>query len=218
MSTQIFPSLPMLSWPVKRTPKWSTRKQESISGKRTTIADWSFPRWQWELSFEGLRQAGAGQQVTSWYGTTYAEFATLAGFFNARQGGFDSFLYADADDNTVVGQAIAVGDGSTGVFQMVRSFGGLVEPILAPNTLTTTNIYLSGVRQTSGYQISSWENLNGLPGPGILNIIPSPAAGVIISADFSFYFPCQFDDDTLSFEKFMSALYAAKSVKFSSLK
>ena len=83
MSTQLFPTLAGLGWSVKRRPVWSTRKQEAISGKRTHLADWSFPRWSWELTFEFLRQAGANQQAASFAGGTYGEFAALAGFFNS---------------------------------------------------------------------------------------------------------------------------------------
>ncbi len=49
----------------------------------------------------------------------------------------DTFLYTDATDNTVIAQSIGTGNGSTTTFQLVRSFGGFVEPILAPNAVTT---------------------------------------------------------------------------------
>ncbi|HLH50092.1 MAG TPA: DUF2460 domain-containing protein [Roseiarcus sp.] len=216
MSTQVFPTLAGLGWSVKRTPLWKTRKQESISGKRTTLADWSFPRWQWELTFDFLRQAGANQQVTSFAGSTYSEFASLAGFFNARQGGFDSFLYTDPDDNTSpTDQPIGTGDGTTTTFQLVRAFGGFVEPILAPSAIT--NVKVNGVVKTLGtdYAVSTW---GGSSTPGVITFTAAPAASAAITATFTFNFPCQFDDDSLTFEKFMAALYQAKSVKFSSLK
>jgi len=70
MSSQVHPTLAGLGWSVKRTPIWMTRKQESISGKRTFSADWSYPRWRWEITYNVLRQAGTGQQVTSFQGST----------------------------------------------------------------------------------------------------------------------------------------------------
>ncbi len=319
MSTQIFPSLPGLGWSVKRTPQWKTRVQESISGKETRIADWSFPRWQWELTFEFLRQAGANQQAQSFAGQTYSEFQLLAGFFNARQGMFDSFLYQDADDNAVTGQQFGTGDGTTTVFQLARAFGGFVEPILAPNSIA--NLYLAGAPIPSGgllppaapalsqgtggslaaatyfakityvtasgetppspetslaiaasnvLQVASpaaetgaigynvyagtsaggetlqntspiaigvpWaEPTSGLvagatppltnntgwslnAANGQITFSGAPLAGTAISADFSYFFRCRFVEDTMDFEKFMAALYSAKSVKFISLK
>jgi len=213
MSTQIFPALPGLGWSVKRTPVWKTRKQESISGKRTSIADWSFPRWEWEITFDFLRQAGTGQQSASFAGASYAEFASLAGFFNLRSGAFDSFLYQDADDNTVVNQTIGTGDGSTTLFQLVRAFGGFVEPIYAPTNISA--VFVNGINIGSAYSVSSW----GLSlTPGIITLNTPAGAGQTVAASFTYAFPCQFDDDRMTFEKFMAALYAAKSVKFSTLK
>ena len=235
MSTAVLALPPGLGWSVKRTSLWKTRKQEAISGKRTTLADWSFPRWQWEVTIDFMRQAGAHQQAASFAGATYAEFAGVAGFFNQRQGAFDSFLYQDPDDNTVTAQAIATGDGATVVFPLVRAFGGFVEPVPAPNLVS--NVYLNGVPQPQAALGIVWNYVpwpanplaplyaNGVPAAGIPTgslVFNSsghtPGAGVAIAADLSFYFPCQFDDDAMSFEKFMAALYGAKSVKFSSLK
>jgi len=196
MSTAAFPTLTGLGWSVKRSPKWSTRVQTAVSGKETRIALWSYPRWQWDLSFEFLR----GDPV-------HAEFQALAGFFNARQGQFDSFLYTDADDNSVTGQAIGTGDGATAAFPMVRSFGGFTEPVLAPTLVSA--VYVAGVAQP----VSVWS-----VGGTMLVFATAPAAGAAITADFSFAFPCRFTEDQLDFEKFMFQLWQGKNVKFQSIK
>jgi len=209
---------------VKRTPQWKTRVPESISGKRTLIADWSYPRYSWELSFEFLREAGPNQQASSFQGQTWQEFAALAGFFNLRSGRGDSFLFTDPDDNAVSSQAIAIGDGATLLFPLAAAFGGFAMPVLAPNTVTT--VALNGAPLTAGSQwnVTGWGGTFLLGGgasplsPGTLNFATAPAAGQAITASFSYYFPCQFDEDSLTFEKFMAALYDARSVKFSSLK
>lgn len=206
MSTAVFPSLAGLGWSVTRTELWKTRTQEAISGKETRIADWTYPRHQWTMTFDFLRQGNLS-------GAVYGEFAALAGFFDLRQGGFDSFLYADPDDNFVVGQALGVGDGATTLFQLVRAFGGFVEPILAPNLVS--RVAFNGVTQsTSSYMVNGW----GTASPGTLAFNTAPGAGVAIAADFSFYFPCRFTADQLDFEKFMAALYQSKKVEFVSLK
>jgi uncharacterized protein (TIGR02217 family) len=206
MSTSVFPTLAGLGWSVTRREIWKTRSQEAISGKETRIADWSYPRHQWTLGFDFLRQG-------AFAGATYAEFALLAGFFNLRQGMFDSFLYADPDDNSVTGQAIASGDGATRSFALVRAFGGYVEPILAPNVVS--HVYLNGVVQSpAGYTVNGW----GTTAPGPLVFATAPGNGVSIAADFTFYFPCRFAADQTDFEKFMAALYEAKKVVFISLK
>ena len=206
MSTSIFPTLAGLGWSVTRREIWKTRQQEAISGKETRIADWSYPRHQWSLGFDFLRQGALS-------GQSYSEFALLAGFFDLRQGAFDSFLYADADDTAVTGQAIATGDGATTTFALLRGFGGFAEPILAPNVVS--HVYLNGVAQSPlSYSINGW----GTSAPGTLVFTAAPGGGTSITADFSFYFPCRFAADQMDFEKFMAALYEAKKVTFISLK
>ncbi|HTZ79055.1 MAG TPA: DUF2460 domain-containing protein [Stellaceae bacterium] len=197
MSNAIFPALAGLGWNVKRTEIWKTRVQEAISGKEVRIADWSFPRHQWELSYDFLRSAPG-----------YGELQSLLGFFDQRQGLFDSFLYGDADDNAVTGQPIGVGDGVTTVFQLVRLYGGFVEPVIAPNQVSA--VYLAGVRQTGGYSVDS--------ASGEMTLGTAPGVGVPVTADFTYYFRCRFMADSMDFEKFMSQLWLAKSVKFVSLK
>jgi len=206
MSVAIFPSLAGLGWSVTRSEIWRTRTQEAVSGKETRIADWSYPRHLWSLSYDFLRQGSLS-------GAVYSEFAALAGFFNLRQGAFDSFLYADPDDNTALGQGIATGDGVTTSFPLVRGFGGFVEPVLAPNVVSA--VYFNGVIQSAGaYAVNAW----GTAQPGVVVFDAAPGAGVAITADFSFYFPCRFVADQLDFEKFMAALYQLKKIEFVSLK
>lgn len=215
MSTAVFPALAGLGWGVTRAPLWKTRQQEAISGKRTRIADWSFPRWQWGLTYDFLRQAGANQQAATFQGLTYAEFASLAGFFNQRQGMFDTFLYQDADDNaSPTDQLLGTGDSATLAFQLVRPFGGFIEPIYAPNVVA--NVKVNGVVKNPGtdYTVSSW----GSAAPGVVTFTVAPGAGLSVTATFSFYFPCTFTEDRLDFEKFMVALYQAKKVVFESVK
>ncbi len=55
MSTQTFPVLPGLSFPVERMPVWDTITQTAASGKEVRIAKQSAPRWQWTVSFAVLR-------------------------------------------------------------------------------------------------------------------------------------------------------------------
>jgi hypothetical protein len=224
MSTLILPALPGLTWPIKKTTMWKTRVQESVSGKRTIIRDWSYPRYSWELPFSMLRQAGASEQMTSYRGLTYVEYSSLQGFFNTLGGRGDTFLYQDVDDNSATNQFIATGDGVTTVFQMQASFGGFYMPITAPQTITQLRV--NGVPQTPGaaYDYSLWggnfaisNTASGMPGGGIA-FVATPPAGAQIYWDGSYYFPCQFDDDTMNFQKFTAAFYECKSVKFSSFK
>ena len=199
MSTQILPSLVGLGFNVVRSPKWSSIVQRSASGKETAMAMWSYPQWNYELTYELLRSGSP------------AEFQALAGFFNARLGRFDSFLYEDPDDCSITGQALGGGDGSNKKFQLARSFGGFIEPMFAPKLVSA--VYLNGV-PASGWTVSNW----GTAAPGVITFATAPSSGVIVSATFTYYFPCRFADDQIDFNKFLSQMWNAQSVKFYTLK
>jgi uncharacterized protein (TIGR02217 family) len=202
MSIAILPSLSGLGFDVVRSPVWDTTIQQAISGKETRIAKQTYPRWKWELTYNVLRS-----------NATYGELQQLAGFFNQRQGMFDTFLYADADDNSVTGQALGTGDGSTQSFQLIRAFGSFIEPVLAPNVIT--HVYVNGAVQSSGsYAITSW----GSASPGILTFTAAPAVSAAITADFSYYFPVRMSADSVSFNLFLSQYYRTKKFSFISVK
>lgn len=200
MSTTVLPSLVGLGFDVVRTPQWDTVVQQALSGMETRVARQTYPRWQWELTYNVLRS-----------NASYGELQQLAGFFNERQGKFDTFLYQDADDNNVTGQSIATGDGSTKTFQLIRSFGGFIEPVLAPHAVS--NVYVNSVAQ-SGVTVNSW----GSTSPGTITLTTAPASGAIITADFSFYFPVRMTADSVSFNMFLSQYYKAKKFSFVSVK
>ena len=204
MSNQPFPILKGMSFSVTRTPVWSNQLQTSISGKDTAVAYWSYPKWRWTIPFEMLRSD-----------TVNAELQNLAGFFNLRTGSVDTFLYTDPYDKVVSGQLIGTGDGVTALFQLARAWGGFVEPMFAPNTVTSVTVN-SAVVASSLYTVSPW----GSTAPGMVTFSSGaiPASSYAVAASFSYYFPCRFMDDTQTFENFMYNLWNNKSVKFQSVK
>lgn len=206
MSTQVLPAMPGLTFPWTRTPKFKTRRPESVSGKETRIADWQFPRYTWTLPYSFLRQ-GVIQG-------TWAEYTQLRGFFEQMLGGYDSFLYDDPDDDNVSAQGLGLGNGSQNSFQLIRAQGGFVEPIYAPNLTLPYAVFLDGVQQGSGFSITSW----GASPPGVLVFSSPPGSGVLVSISYSYYWPVRFDDDTMTFNKFMSNLYELKKMNFTSIK
>jgi uncharacterized protein (TIGR02217 family) len=203
MSSQVFPTLKGLGFDVVRTAIWSNAIQTNVSGKETRIGYWTYPRYQWDLMFDFLRSD-----------TTNAELQSLLGFFNSRNGSFDSFLYTDSADNSVTTQNIGTGDGTTRTFQLARTFGGFAEPILAPNTVS--NVYVDGVDQAGFWTVSNW----GSSTPGIItfSVGHAPANTKAVTATFSYYWPVRFLNDTTSFANFMYQLWNNKKVSFISLK
>ena len=203
MSSAIFPTLPGLGWGGTRTPVWSTQVQRSVSGRETRAADWTYPQWKWSLPIEFLRSLAP------------AELQTLAGFYNARQGQFDSFLFADPVDNAATAQQIGIGDGATAQFQLVRAFGGFLEPVTAPNLSAPCAISVNGtVASPSTYTVLGWGNTD----PGTVNFAAAPAAGAVILASFAFLWPCRFTSDNVEFENFLAGYWSVDKLEFQSLK
>lgn len=196
MSNAIFPTFPGLQYDRKRIPKWSTLVQTSVSGKETRIALWSYPRYTYSVSFDLLRSAAA-----------FTELQTLMGFFNLRQGSFDTWLFDDPEDDSVTAQWIGVGDGHTLSFQLVRSYGAWTDPI--KDVQVMSNVYLAGVNQTSGWSVGS---------TGLLTFTTAPGSGVAITATFSYYWRCRFLADEYEFNLASYQWWECKKLEWISCK
>lgn len=194
MSNAVFPTLPGLGWSVGKTPEWSTKTQRMASGREFRAAFMSYPLWRFSLNYDFLRAASA-----------YAELQSLMGFFNARQGAYDSFLYTDPNDNSVTDYQFGTGDGTTVAFQLTRAYGGFIEPVMNVNTLT--NIKKAGVAQSNpaNYTIGS---------TGLVTFTSAPANGAALTWTGSFYFRVRFLQDVAEFEEFMKNLWQLKKLEF----
>jgi len=183
-----------LTWSIKRAPAWKTLAQHSVSGRSFRTPLWQNPLWRWELTYAYLRNDPNRTDENG-----YTQLQSLAGFYLARQGGYDSFLFQDPDDNAVQGQPLGLGDGATTLFQLRRQFGPFTELIQAP--AGTPVVYLNGAA-TTGFTMNS---------TGGVVFAVAPGSGVHVTADFTFYFPCVFED-SLDLENFMHQLWSAQKV------
>lgn len=197
MGNSVFPTLAGLMWDYTRTPVWSTMEKKAVSGRAYRSANYSYPLYRVKLAFEVLRQYGS-----------YTELANLAGFYNARSGGFDSFLWTDPDDNVVTAQSFGTGTGAATKFQLVRTFGGFVEPVFDP--VGSPSIYVSGVLKTltTDYTISN----------GLVTFVSAPANGAPLTWTGAYYRRMRFVPDSAEFVKFMNGLWALKSIEMESVK
>jgi hypothetical protein len=315
MSSRVFPALaqlPGMAWPVTRTPMFQTRLQRSISGKRTTIADWTTPLWEWELDVNVMRSQSG-----------FTEWQAFITFLSQALGQFDTWLWTEPDDSSVTGQTVGIGNATTVAFQLVRQLqgGGFLEPVLAPNIVA--DIYLAGapvpnagltapspptlgdvaggtigattyyakvtlatptgetpasaeasravagnrllqvvapavvgqaygwhayVGTTTGAETrqnatvipfsQNWtEPFSGLtaglavPGgnsfalgawgsstPGLVTFTSAPAAATVITADFTYFWPCAFEEDKWAIQNILAGRYNVKKLKFISVK
>jgi len=198
------PGVPGLGWSRHKKPGFSTRVVSHVSGREVRVALMAYPLYEFEVVYNGL----ASNSTAAFAGLNSNSLQTLMGFFLQLQGQFGTFLYTDPDDNTVTGQMIGTGNGSTQSFVMGRTLGGWNEPVAWVTNIA--NVYLNGVAQPTG----PWQ----LVAPNTLSFAYAPASGVIITADFTFAFQCRFLGDQMDFEEFMSALWKLDSMKFRSIK
>jgi uncharacterized protein (TIGR02217 family) len=202
----IFPALPGLAWSVTKSPTFQTRIQRAASGRELRALDYPYPLWQFTLVFDFLRDNPAAG---------FDELRTLMGFFMLCQGAFGTFLFQDPSDDRVSGQQIGTGDTLRTVFQLQRTMGetlpggGFLEPILAPNVVSA--VYFNGIIQDpAGYSVDSMT--------GLVTFNTAPGSGLIITADYSYYFRCRFIDDSCAFENFMFRLWQLKKLTFISVR
>jgi len=202
----IFPALAGLAWSVTNTPTFQTRIQRAVSGRELRVLDYPYPLWQFALIYDFLRDEPAAG---------FDELRTLLGFFMLCQGAFGTFLFQDPTDCQVTGQQIGIGNASTTVFQLQRAMGtalpggGFLEPIVAPKLVNA--IYFDGITQDpASYSVD--------PNTGVVTFGTAPGSGLIITADFSYYFRCRFIDDRYDFENFMYRLWQLKKLTFISVR
>jgi uncharacterized protein (TIGR02217 family) len=205
MSSAIFPSLPGLQWGIRKRPKFRTKIQQAVGGRELRAAFQPYPIWRWRLSYEFLRTYTAAS------GTPYTELQSLLGFFLARQGAFDTFLYSDPSDKTVTLQSIGTGTGALTTFQLARTYGGFTEPIYNVDaTSAAPLIYKNGVLQTltTDYTISS---------TGLVTFVVAPANGLAITWTGSYYWRVRFDGDDTEFSQFVENFWENHDLSFISV-
>lgn len=197
MSLDIFPSLPGLKWGSTRVPMHRTGVRETPSGREFRTRYFSFPRWRYKLAYEVLRESEG-----------LAELQTLVGFFNARGGAAQRFLYLDPTDCSATRQRLGTGNGAATSFQLVRTWGGVVEPVYAP---------ADGLQVLVDDQVAAPSTYVIQPN-GVLAFGVPPAAGQSIAWSGSFYWRVRFRQDETEVSQFLHQLWEARSVELITVK
>lgn len=200
MTIQLFPTLSGIIYPTKKIPVWATDVQRSVSGRRTTLAWYSYPIYKFELGFSFLRQTTANK-----------EWQELVAFYNTVNGMANLFRYNDPTDNTVTTGTFGTGDGSTVAFQLLRTITGSGhtwnDPVFYP---TVTSIFDNAVLVNPlNYTVGS---------TGIITFSVAPVAAHTLTWTGTFNWLVRFDEDSSTFEQFAQTFWENKSVKFSSEK
>lgn len=196
MSNLIFPNFLGQGLPIRRTAIWDTLIQTSSSGVETRVSTWSYPVWEYQLTFEFLR-SNAG----------FTELQTLYGFFNSVRGSFDDWLYLDPTDSVATQQGFGFGNGTQTAFQLARTYGGYVEPVRA--TASVSQIRVAGA-PTTAWTINA--------ATGIVTFATPPAAGSNLDWTGVFYWRCRFRDSNFETSLFADGFSEARTLRFRTLK
>ena len=220
MTILTFPALRGQTYSTHKKPTFATLVAEHVSGREVRDPQYVNPIWNFEITFSGL-DSGAVDR-----GLGAASLQTLMGFYLQMQGQYGSFLFYDPTDFQVSAQAFGTGDGVTTTFQLARSLGGFLEPIVAPLVASGTIAFGGGqpsvsaaapVITAAGATVSASNYSISSPG-GIVTFTTAPASGAALAWSGSYAFLCRFDADDMDFEQFMAAIWRAESVKLRSLR
>lgn len=190
-------ALPGLAFSVHKKPTFKTKISEASSGNEFRNALMQYPRWDFELTYEFLEDSSGAA----------SSLKTIMGFFLARQGSFDSWLFKDPDDYLVTGGLCGVADGVTTEFPFCRTIGEFAEKVGQVDEANTINVYVDGVLQTTGYTVTL---------PNLIVFDSAPVSGNV-TADFQFFFACRFIDDQQDYEKFYDKLWNLQTCDFRSI-
>lgn len=191
----IFPLLPGQMFTTQKSEIWSSRVSTATSGRERRGAIWSYPKWQFKVGYEVLRDTPAE-----------LELQKLLAFFGMRRGKFGEFYYFDPSDNFVPNQTFGTGDGTTATFQLTRTIAvgaiSLTEPVLGVQGLPTITVAGSPV---SGFTIDTY---------GRVTFASPPANGAALAWTGTMMFRCRFDQDQLDVEQMMQRLWSSHGVSF----
>ena len=234
MSKTLFPTLKSLAWDVKKSPEFSVIVQKSANlGYDTRLLTGIDPIWHFECNYTALREKA--------YGASVNELRTLEGMFTSMGGNYKSFLLSlpsltrNSKDGAVTGQLLIADSNKKA--PIVFTPNGLsytgspnsVYDVSETNTLETIYelagvnsnpgtapiIYMGGTPMVAGsdYTIQGPGVTSGTNSyPGMVAVISATITGAI-TADFSWYYRVQFEQNRQEFNLFSYLLWEAQQVQ-----
>ena len=158
------------------------------SGREERNARWAHSRRRYDAGY-GIKTLSALQSVVA--------------FFEERRGQLHGFRWRDRLDHSSalpgaplspLDQGIGVGDGITASYQLVKSYGSGFAPYARPIAKPVAGgvrIAVGGVERTGGFAVDTTTGIVTFAAGQI------PAAGIAITAGFTFDVPVRFDTDYL---------------------
>lgn len=187
MSNAVYPILQGLTYDIEKKALWNTIIQTSASGKEKRATNRIYPQYEFNLTYSFLEDLG----------TEIDDIHTLIGFYNARKGSYDDFLFKDDTDYEITDQVIASSvNGTDTVFQIVRTYGGFVEPVKGVKVSSLEVKVNDSV--VSNYTINDY---------GVITFSTPPVAGSNIKVSCEFYYRVRFREDKNTFNFFTHGLW-----------
>ena len=210
----IFPNLPE-SFPIKVSIVMDTIIGTSKSLREVRVAQQQLPLWDIEIPFQELRDETQNQipYQPFVYPTVYQEFEELVQIWLSMYGKTGVFGFNCPWDNSRLNQQIAVGDGITYSFTIVRSWGTGPTATLLPIGLIgeVLSVQVNSITAPSTHYTVDRNKLIFVDDLG--NTYP-PGDGDAITMTFTFYYLCRFTEDEQDFEEFSKNRWTVPSLKF----
>jgi len=157
-------------------PRFNTTVLPLSSGYEKRNQNWENSRGEWDIS----------------YGIQYdVDLRQVINFFYARKGRAHTFRFKDWSDFHMVKSFIALGDGTTTVFQSCKTYESGAYLHQRPITKLTGDqiVYIDDVIVSSGYSIDE--------DTGLITFTSAPVDGVEITLTSEFDCDVRFDNDQL---------------------
>lgn len=184
MAIRKFPDIRTMDWKSTKSEKWNTEVQRSGSGMVRTMTTWLYPQWTIETRFAYL---------------TDDQYRTLLGFVALIKGAHEPFLWLDPEDYEEKG--IQLPRDNDGHYQAVMRMGPYTEPVAYIENVT---VYVDGAEvKSTDYTVTN----------GVISFDTPPGADAVVTADYTYWWKVQLDDDGLGIEKVFKDINKSKTMK-----
>jgi uncharacterized protein (TIGR02217 family) len=192
-------------------PMFFTTVNKGFSGFEQRNQNWSVARGEWSINLN--------TPSPTFVATPQEYIDQLTAFFLVVGGQANGFRFKDHKDwtNGTNPQFVAVGDGYTTSFQLIKTYvagnlsytKNIYKPItsevvnyLGTYLTDTVDVYLNGSKQSHalGYAATSGAAYSLDYTTGIITFVTAPGNGVVITSTYQYHFPVRFDTDKLDIQ------------------
>jgi hypothetical protein len=220
MTYPLYPrNLPGLAYSKIRRPKHCVSVQTHQSGGEVRMSYWSEPLWEWDLTYEVLRD---GFRM----GRAFDELKQIEGCFLACAGSLAGMSFHDEDDHSGVQIGLGTTDGATTNYKLgrYRGTGSEGQNYIGYETIgfldgaQPFNLYVDGALVDVSDPVYGYMLNTATPKKQLLAFNSAPPAGHALTCDMSWLFYVRFQADSIDLEKFMHQLWGLNKVTLCSLR